>query len=149
MRGTVTLRAPALALTGLIATLIVGVTGSLAALGDTLYPAHDLLNAISQDFAAGSSWLLRIRWLHPAISLLAGAFIVWLIAGNLRGPHRRLALTVLALLALQFLLGLTDLALLAPTSMQMIHLLGADLLWIALIVLSARSCLVPAVPAVP
>lgn len=147
MRGTVALRAPRLALTGLTATLIVGVTGSLAALGDTLYPAHNLVNAIAQDFAPGSSWLLQIRWLHPAISLIAGAFIVWLIVGSLRGPHRPLALGVLALLALQYLLGVADMLLLAPTWMQMTHLLGADLLWIALVVLAARLCLVPATPA--
>ncbi|MFP5229675.1 MAG: COX15/CtaA family protein [Acidobacteriota bacterium] len=150
MRGSVILRAPGLALTGLIATLIVGVTGSLAALGDTLYPAHNLLTAIAQDFSSGSSWLLRIRWVHPAISLVAGAFIVWLIARSLRCPaHRSLALGVLALLGLQYLLGVADLALLAPTWLQMAHLLGADLLWIALVVLSARICLVPAVPLSP
>jgi cytochrome c oxidase assembly protein subunit 15 len=142
MRGSVNVVAPRLALTGLIATLIVGVTGSLAALGDTLYPAHNLLSAIAQDFAPGSSWLLQIRWLHPAISLIAGAFIVWLIIRSLRIPaDRSLAFGVLALLALQYLLGLVDLILLAPTSLQMIHLFGADLLWIALVILAARTCL--------
>ena len=146
MRGTVSLRSPGLALTGLAATLIVGVTGSLAALGDTLYPAHNLLTAIAQDFASGSSWLLRIRWLHPAISLLAGAFIVWLIARSLRTENRSLALGVLALLAVQYLLGVADIALLAPTWLQMTHLLGADLLWIALVILCARICLVPSSP---
>ena len=147
MRGSLTLHAPRLAFTGLIATLIVGVTGSLAALGDTLYPAHNLLTAIAQDFSAGSSWLLQIRWFHPAISLIAGTFIVWLIVRSLRTPaNRSLAIGVLFLLALQYLLGIADVALLAPTWMQMTHLLGADLLWIALVVLSARICLVPKPP---
>lgn len=148
MRGSVNMVAPRLALTGLIATLIVGVTGSLAALGDTLYPAHNLLSALAQDFSPGSSWLLQIRWLHPTISLIAGAFIVWLIVRSLRIPaDRSLAFGVLALLALQYLLGLADIILLAPTSMQMTHLLGADLLWIALVVLAARICLVSSEPA--
>jgi cytochrome c oxidase assembly protein subunit 15 len=147
MRGSLTLRAPRLALTGIIATLIVGVTGSLAALGDTLYPAHSLLTAIAQDFSSNSSWLLQIRWLHPAISLLAGIFIVWLIARSLRTPDSRsLAIGVLILLALQYLLGIADVAFLAPTWMQMTHLLGADLLWITLILLSARTCLIPTLP---
>jgi len=143
-RATVTLRRPALALTGLIAVLIVGVTGSLAALGDTLYPAHNLLTAIAQDFSPRSSWLLQIRWLHPAISLIAGAFIVWLTLRTLREPaNRSLAIGVLLLLGLQYLLGVADIGLLAPTWMQMTHLFGADLLWISLVVLSARTCLVP------
>jgi cytochrome c oxidase assembly protein subunit 15 len=148
MRETLTPRAPRLALTGLVATLIVGVTGSLAALGDTLYPAHNLLTAIAQDFSTRTSWLLEIRWLHPALSLIAGAFIVWLLLQTVN-PHnprrpadRPLAVGVLLLLALQYLLGIADVALLAPTWMQMTHLLGADLLWIALVVLAARTCLV-------
>jgi heme a synthase len=141
-RGSISLHAPALALTGLTATLIVGVTGSLAALGDTLYPAHNLAAAIAQDFSPGSSWLLRIRWLHPVVSLVAGAFILWLIARSLRIPSaRRLAAAVTALLAVQYFLGFADLAFLTPTSLQMAHLLGADLLWIALVLLSARTCL--------
>lgn len=148
LRGTVTLRRPVLALTGLIAILIVGVSGSLAALGDTLYPAHHLFSAIAQDFSSRSSWLLRIRWLHPAIAITAGVFIVALVLGALRHPaHRALALSVLFLLGLQYLLGLLDLVLLAPTWMQMTHLLGADLLWIALVLLAARLCLVPQPPA--
>lgn len=147
-RGALSLRAPGLALTGLIAMLIVGVTGSLAALGDTLYPAHNLLTAMAQDFSVGSSWLLQIRWLHPVVSLIAGVFIIWLIARTLREssdePHNRgLAMGVLLLLGAQYLLGIADVGLLAPTWMQMTHLLGADLLWVALVVLSARTCLVP------
>ncbi|MGC2636055.1 MAG: COX15/CtaA family protein [Acidobacteriaceae bacterium] len=146
LRGEVTVRAPGPALTGLGATLIVGVTGSLAALGDTLYPAHHLLTGIAEDFSQGSSWLLRIRWVHPAISLIAGAFIVWLIVSTWRRSDafasRPLALGVIVLLALQYVLGVADVALLAPTWMQMTHLLGADLLWIALVILCARVCLV-------
>jgi cytochrome c oxidase assembly protein subunit 15 len=151
LRGSVEFREPALALTGLIAVLFVGVTGSLAALGDTLYPVHNLLRALAQDFSSGSDWLLRIRWLHPAFSLVAGIFIVWLVGRGLRRRETRgLAFLVLGLLGLQYLLGVADLALLAPTWLQMTHLLGADLLWIALVVLSARACLVPAAgPAKP
>jgi len=145
MRGSVRFRTPAPALTGLIAVLVVGVTGSLAALGDTLYPAHNLLRAIAQDFSPGSDWLLRIRWLHPAFSVVAGVFIVWLVARGLRRAETGgLAALILFLLGLQYLLGVADLALLAPTWLQMAHLLGADLLWISLVVLSARLCLVPA-----
>jgi len=144
MRGSCAVRAPGLALTGLIAVLLVGVTGSLAALGDTLYPAHDLWRAVARDFAPGSSWLLRVRWLHPVCALVAGVFIVWLAARALmRGADQRLATGVVALLAAQYAVGLVDLALLTPTALQMLHLLVGDLLWIALVVLCARMCLVP------
>ena len=49
-----------------------------------------------------------------------------------------MGLVVVLLLLLQYSLGLADVLLLAPVWMQITHLLGADLLWIALVVLTAR-----------
>jgi cytochrome c oxidase assembly protein subunit 15 len=144
MHGSVEFHAPGVALIGLGATLIVGVTGSLAALGDTLFPATSLRAALVQDFSVNSSWLIRLRWLHPAASLIAGAFLLWLVYHGARiVMYRRLSIAVAGLLLFQYALGLADLALLTPTAMQMAHLLGADLLWVALVVLCARLCLPP------
>ena len=144
MHGSVELRAPGIAITGLVATLIVGVSGSLAALGDTLFPATSLRAAFLQDFSSDSSWLVRLRWMHPVVSLLAGAFLFWLVYHGARiQMHRHLSLTVAALVLAQFALGIGDIVLLTPTAMQLLHLLGADLLWISLVVLLARLCLPP------
>ena len=144
MRGSVDYRGLFPATVGVLATLIVGVSGSLAALGDTLFPAASLRAAFAQDFSAKSAWLLRIRWVHPVSSFLAGAFICWLLWQSVRvGVNRRLGQFVLGLLLLQFGLGFADLWLLAPTWIQVVHLLGADLLWVSLIVLAARVCIVP------
>jgi cytochrome c oxidase assembly protein subunit 15 len=41
------------------------------------------------------------------------------------------------LLALQFVLGVGDVLLLAPVWMQILHLLGADIYWVALVSLAA------------
>jgi heme a synthase len=146
-RGTVILHAPAVALTGLIATIIVGVTGSLAALADTLYPARNLAAALAQDFSSGSSWLLRLRWFHPVASLIAGLFILWLVIRTVQRSElasgRPVAFAVALLLAVQYFIGFADLALLTPTALQMAHILGADLLWIALIILAARTSIIP------
>lgn len=144
MRGSVEYRSTGIAFTGLLATLFVGVSGTLAALGDTLYPATSLRSALAQDFSAKSAWLLRIRWVHPALGLVAGAFICWLVfTAAWRGRNRSLASGVVVLLVLQYLLGFADLMLLAPTWMQIVHLLGADVLWLALVMLTARVCVVP------
>ena len=144
MRGSVEWQFPAVAAVGIIATLIVGVAGSLAALGDTLYPATSLRDALLQDFSTHGSWLIRLRWIHPASSLVAGAFLLWLVASGLRiASHRTLALSAAGFLAFQYALGVADVALLARTWIQMLHLLGADLLWISIIVLAARLCLRP------
>ena len=133
-----------LAVTGLTAVLLVGVSGTLAALSDTLFPATSLTAAFMQDFSASGGWLLRLRILHPVTAVIAGLFICWLLMRSFGRPsERKLALIVLCFLVLQFGLGIADVTLLAPVWMQIVHLLGADLLWIALVVLAARICVLP------
>jgi heme a synthase len=122
---------------GLAATLVVGVSGSLAALGDTLFPASSLRAAFAQDFAAGSPWLLRLRGIHPVSAVIAAIFVIWLVKQARETGARRLGTIVLSLLAFQFALGLADVVLLAPIWMQILHLLGADLYWIALVALAS------------
>ena len=130
-----------LAVTGITATLLLGVTGTLAALSDTLFPATSLTAAFAQDFSASGGWLLRLRILHPLTAVIAGLFICWLLMRSFGRPsERKLALLVLGLLVLQFALGIADVTLLAPVWLQIVHLLGADILWIALVVLAARVC---------
>jgi cytochrome c oxidase assembly protein subunit 15 len=132
---------------GMIAVMVVGVTGSMAALGDTLFPATSFGNSLEQDFSADSSWLLRWRWTHPTVAILASIFLIWVLirASRRGGPwdNRSLSALVVGLLALQYLLGALDVWLLAPVWMQVIHLLGADVLWTALVVLTARLTLQP------
>jgi heme a synthase len=136
---------------GMIAIMIVGVTGSLAALGDTLFPATSLGASLQQDFAdhlAGeSTWLLRWRWTHPTVAILASIFLIWLLirAARRSGPwdNRPLSILVVVMLVVQYLLGALDVWLLAPVWMQVLHLLGADILWTALVVLTARLTMLP------
>jgi cytochrome c oxidase assembly protein subunit 15 len=140
---------------GLVTTIFVGITGSIAALGDTLFPAPSLRASIAQDLAAGSPWLLRLRLVHPALAVIAALFALWLAARERADPratpakyaHRmRLANLLLILLALQFVLGFADVVLLAPAWMQLLHLLGADLFWIALVQLAAETLWPAATP---
>jgi cytochrome c oxidase assembly protein subunit 15 len=147
LRSNVRLVAPIGASLVILVLLLVGVTGSLAALGDTLYPARSLDTAFAQDFAAGSSWLLRWRWTHPTVAFLASIFLIWLLVrAAQRSTHwdnRALSALVLILLAAQYVLGVLDVVLLAPVWLQIAHLLGADALWAALVVLTARLTLQP------
>jgi len=147
LRSDVRLVAPIGASLGILVLLLVGVTGSLAALGDTLYPARSLHTAFAQDFAAGSSWLLRWRWTHPTFAFLASIFLIWILVRaaqrNEQWDNRSLSAVVLILLATQYVLGVLDVVLLAPVWLQVAHLLGADALWAALVVLTARLTLQP------
>jgi cytochrome c oxidase assembly protein subunit 15 len=132
---------------GMISVMIVGVTGSMAALGDTLFPATSFRSSLAQDFNANSTWLLRWRWTHPTVAVLASIFLIWLLirAARRSGPwdNRALSSLVVGLLVVQYLLGALDVWLLAPVWMQVVHLLGADVLWSALVVLTARLTLLP------
>jgi heme a synthase len=148
-RKTIRVAAPLGAAAGVIVVLIVGVTGSLAALGDTLFPATSIGAALAQDFSATSGWLVRWRWTHPTVAFFASVFLIWLLVrASRRSVHwdnRGLSALVLILLAAQYLLGVLDVVLLAPIWLQVVHLLGADVLWAALVVLTARVMLEPEV----
>ncbi len=146
MDGSVEYRFFGLSLIGLISTIAVGVTGSLAALGDTLFPAATLAQAMAQDLSQSSPWVLRLRWVHPAASVLAGVFVVgiiWVSGAREDAVNRKLANFAIGLLVLQFALGGLDVLLRAPEWMQIAHLLGADVYWTVLVVLTARITIVP------
>jgi cytochrome c oxidase assembly protein subunit 15 len=146
-RDTLHIFAPFGAVAGVVVVMIVGVTGSLAALGDTLFPATSLGSALAQDFSATSGWLVRWRWTHPTIAFFSSIFLIWLLVrASRRSTHwdnRGLSALVLLLLAAQYVLGVLDVVLLAPLWLQIVHLLGADVLWAALVVLTARVTLEP------
>lgn len=110
-------------------TILTGATGSVAALADTLFPSPSVREGLAQDFAANAPLLVHMRWMHPAAAILAFAATI-LLCLRLRRPA---ALWIGGLLALQVVLGLADLFALAPVTLQVLHLLGADLFWIALV----------------
>lgn len=128
------------AVVAIIATIATGATGAVAALADTLFPSPSLLAGFASDFAANSPLLVRMRWFHPTAAVVSFCCVMWLVM-KLRS---QLAWTVAALLGLQFVLGIADILLLAPTWMQILHLLGADLYWIALVCLAAEALWSPA-----
>jgi len=111
--------------------LLVSVTGAIAALGDTLFPASSVAAGIRAELTSTAHALLRLRLLHPAVAVLGGVFLLW-IAATYRARE------VGALVVFQLVAGAINVALLAPVWMQIVHLLLADLLWIALVVLVLR-----------
>jgi heme A synthase len=128
-----------LALTSIGVLLLLGVSGALAALGDTLFPAATLAQGIQQDFSPAAHLFVRLRVLHPFIAAAAGAWLLfWSVSLAVRGEDANYAWTVAAMVIAQILAGVVNLILLAPVWMQIVHLLFADLLWISLVFLCAR-----------
>ena len=121
------------------AVMILGVTGAIAALGDTLFPAQSLSSGLAQDFDRSANIFVRLRWLHPVIAMAVGGWLLYFSTAAMRRPATRpYAAALLAATAAQLFAGLLNLAMLAPVWMQLVHLLLADTLWIALVLLAAR-----------
>jgi heme A synthase len=120
--------------------LVAGVSGAIAALGDTLYPAPSLAEGLRADLSATSHLIIRLRVMHPAFAIgTAIAIIAIAVRARANAPAARsLAAALIALVGLQMAGGLLNVVLLAPTWMQIVHLLGADLVWMAYVLVGAR-----------
>lgn len=132
-----------LLLVALGGTLLLGMTGAITALGDTLFPSRSLAEGFAQDVSPTAHLLVRLRVIHPTLAV-AMAAVLLLTAGvcAARRPSletRRFGIAVAALVLTQLLAGVVNLVLLAPTWMQLVHLLLADLLWLALVGLAATT----------
>lgn len=123
---------------GLLLLLLVGMSGAVTALGDTLFPSRTLAEGLQADASATSHLLLRLRVLHPVIAALTGGYLLALVWwSSARRPGGGWGRAVAGLVLLQLALGSANLILLAPTALQLGHLLTADLLWIAVVVYGA------------
>jgi cytochrome c oxidase assembly protein subunit 15 len=142
--------AAALAL-GFATMLVAGGTGAVAALGDTLFPPTSVAGALVEDLSDQAPFLVRLRLVHPFAALAAALVLVVVSRAALQTRDPRLrgpGLWVLGLLGLQLLGGAANWLLLAPVWMQLVHLLGADLTWIALVWLAAAALSTTREPAV-
>ncbi len=132
--------ARALVIAALASVLLLGSSGAIAALGDTLFPAASLREGFAQDLSPLAHVFLRLRVLHPFLALGTGA-LVFAAASFVRlaspNAHARFFSRLLTLaFAMQFAIGLLNMVLLAPIPMQIIHLLMADATWIALVLMA-------------
>jgi heme A synthase len=143
----------------LAASMAVAASGAVAALGDTLFPAASLREGLAQDLSPVSHLLVRLRTVHPLLAIALGAYLLYLChqAAPAGGEARRWAIRLRLLVLVQWTAGLLNIALLAPVWLQLTHLLIADLVWIALVLLAietlagepARARLASRAPAAP
>ncbi|MFB3777093.1 MAG: COX15/CtaA family protein [Bryobacteraceae bacterium] len=135
-------RVPSYLKAALPVALLVAITGALAALGDTLFPATDLASGIRQELAPAAHPLLRLRLLHPVAALAGGIYLALAAALSLKvrpvSAARSSAVAVVSLVFLQLAAGVVNMVLLAPVWMQLVHLLLSVLLWICLVILTAE-----------
>jgi|HubBroStandDraft_4_1064222.scaffolds.fasta_scaffold149640_2 heme A synthase len=141
-------RAAAVALgVPLAGMLVVGASGAVTALGDTLFPSASVAVGLAQDFAPGAHLFVRLRAIHPMLAIATAVAIV-LGTGIVRALRPTAAVeiasrTASGLAAAQVCAGLLDVALRAPVWMQLVHLVLADCVWVALVLTVATSLAAP------
>jgi heme A synthase len=130
----------AVALGGL---LLLAASGAVTALGDTLFPAPSLAEAKALTFSDAAHFFVRLRVWHPVLALVlfcVTLYALWDTAGTNESPAvNRLAAAVFALFTLQLAVGALNVFLLAPVAVQLVHLLLAHAIWIAMILLGASA----------
>jgi heme A synthase len=131
----------AIAVVGL---LFVGMSGSLAALSNMLFPSASIAEGIAKDFSAASNVILRLRLSHPILSILIVVYIIF-VSGYLKrlsdgdAAVAKWANWLSVLVLVQIAFGAATLLTLGPIIMQLGHLLLADLIWIVFVLFAANS----------
>lgn len=146
-----------------LGVIVLGVSGAITALGDTLFPAQSLVEGIEQDFSPTAHFVLRLRVWHPILAIITGAYLI-LLGGLLamyandewRNIHqldelgngylerhyrfvKYFSILLICAVIIQLMAGLVNLLLLAPVWMQLVHLFLADFVWISLVLLAANA----------
>lgn len=101
---------------------LLGISGAIAALGDTLFPSANW----TQDFSPSAHLFIRLRIFHPAIAALATAYALYTV---FRQP-RTFGYLMLLAIVVQIMVGIMNLTLMAPVWLQLIHLAVADSVWV-------------------
>jgi heme A synthase len=126
---------------GLLGFLVLGMSGAVTALGDTLYPSGSLAAGLEQDFSSAAHFLIRIRVVHPLIAVAVGFYLIfvvgWISRREIYQGSSLVERSLLGLILAQLVAGAINVYLLAPIWMQLLHLLIADLLWINLVLYTA------------
>lgn len=115
--------------------LLTGMTGAIAALGDTLYAGLGSM-PLQAYLDAEVPALLRLRLIHPVVALSCTAYILWyqvqlthLQESSTSNSLLRAGYWVSGLTLLQVGLGFVNIYLKAPVWMQLVHLGMGVALW--------------------
>ncbi len=128
-----------LALASLCGLIVLGASGAVTALGDTLAIGGGLDPA--EDAIVGA--LVGLRIYHPLLACAVFLFVALTVFISRRQQPSdvasRLGPWVVGLMALQLLIGLINVQLHAPIWIQLVHLLMTDLIWIGAVLFSASG----------
>ena len=122
-----------------VGMLVLGVSGAITALGDTLV----LTGGISPAENALVATLVDLRIFHPLIAFVVGALVglaAWVAMKQRPGQTtQRIGRAIIALYVMQLLVGSLNVALKAPVWLQLVHLAITTTIWILLVMLAAAA----------
>jgi len=127
----------------MLGAVFIAATGSIAALGDTLYPSHSVAEGLAQDVAPSAPLFIRLRSLHPFVAVFGGIALLGLASfAPAARPTRDVRVLGRALSIAYFVqvaLGVVNIRFLAPAWLQLLHLLSADVVWVLLVLLATAA----------
>jgi heme A synthase len=116
---------------GGVALVALAATGAVTALADTLFPIS------GADFEDEAHFLMTLRVVHPILALVVIA-AGWRVVLNTGLPPGLAGRSLPWLVAALAATGALNIVLQLPLAMRLAHLLFADVLWIAFVLVSAR-----------
>lgn len=132
---------------GLAAVAILGASGAVTALGDTLFPVAEMTGEAVAELPAAARLLVGLRVFHPWLAVAAAAYLLVMAVAvrTLRPGARvdRLAWSLGAVFTVELAAGLVNIALAAPVWLQLVHLGLAYLVWLTLVLLAAEALASP------
>lgn len=120
--------------------VLVGATGSLNALADTIFPSDSITGDLEDKFGPTAPMLSRLRIVHPVVAVIGGMAVAWIATARARFGSRTTRLTAAAVtwvVLSQMFIGIANVFFLTPLSLQLLHLAVADVLWIVYVVFAA------------
>lgn len=122
--------------TALVGAIVLGASGAITALGDTLV----IVGGLSPQEHALVETLVGLRLLHPTLAFVVLGLVgvaVW--SARQRPLALHLGMTVVGAFVLQMAIGALNVWLMAPLWIQIVHLLVTDGIWIGLVYFAARA----------
>ncbi len=137
----------AAAVVGLVLIILTSMTGAVTALGDTLFPVdptvgEGLMARLRDDLSSANHFLVRLRIVHPIVAVAAGLYL--LVLGHAARIREEANLSMwggalFGLVIVQLIVGVVNIGLAAPGWMQLLHLLFAQLVWIAAVMTAVTA----------
>ena len=124
---------------------LTGATGSITALADVLFPSASFVEGFIEDFDSTSEVLTRLRILHPFVSTILSIFL-FSESNRFKKEYAIDTSIIKVLVIVGVILGVLNVVSNIILPLSILHLLLADLLWIAYVYKSVEKTTLLKIP---